>query len=69
MDQEAAEMLEKKIWGSLSPFEQNVLELYLKGLDYLQIAGSLQRPAKSVDNGASADPGESEPVFKKIRKK
>lgn len=50
LDQEAAEMLEKKIWSSLSPFERNVLKLYLKGMDYLQIAGSLERPAKSIDN-------------------
>ena len=63
--QEAAEMLEKKIWGSLSPFEQNVLELYLKGLDYLQIAGSLQRPAKSVDNALQRIRGKVSQFLKK----
>lgn len=50
LDQEAAEMLEKRIWSGLSPFEKNVLDLYLKGLDYLQIAGNLEKPAKSIDN-------------------
>ena len=30
--------------------EKKVLELYLQGYDYLQIAAQMERPAKSIDN-------------------
>jgi RNA polymerase sporulation-specific sigma factor len=50
LDQEAAENLRKQIETSLSPLEKKVLDLYLSGLDYLQIAARLARPAKSIDN-------------------
>lgn len=34
----------------LSSFESSVLELYLRGLSYQEIADRMQRPRKSVDN-------------------
>lgn len=39
-----------RLRGSLSHFETAVLELYLTGLSYEEIARRLRRPAKSVDN-------------------
>lgn len=42
--------MEQKIREQLSDFENQVLECYLKGENYLQIAGHLGRPPKSVDN-------------------
>lgn len=42
--------MEQKIREQLSDFENQVLERYLEGENYLQIAGSLGRPPKSVDN-------------------
>lgn len=36
--------------SALSPLEQKVLELYLQGLSYHEIAKRIQRPTKSVDN-------------------
>ena len=50
LDQEAVENLRQRIEKSLSPFEGKVLDLYLSGLDYLQIAERLGKPAKSIDN-------------------
>ena len=50
LDQEATENLRSAIEKNLSPFECRVLDLYLSGLDYLQIAEELERPAKSKDN-------------------
>ncbi len=48
-EEERAE-LEQKIRAALSPLEKKVLELYLAGMDYLQIADKLNRSGKSIDN-------------------
>lgn len=37
----------------LSPFERQVVEYYLKGYNYLDIAKFLSRPSKSIDNALS----------------
>lgn len=50
IDQERNEQITQKIEDNLSPFENEVLCLYLKGFDYLQISERLARSAKSVDN-------------------
>ena len=50
MDLENARELREKIFGLLSPMEKKVLEQYLEGYDYLQIAAQMSRPAKSIDN-------------------
>ena len=50
LDLENARELRNKINALLSPMEQKVLEYYLSGYDYLQIAEKLNRPAKSIDN-------------------
>ena len=34
----------------LSPLEKKVLELYMEGMDYREIADRLSRPEKSIDN-------------------
>lgn len=39
-----------KIRSSLSRFENQVIELYLDGLPYSQIAEKLNKPEKSIDN-------------------
>ena len=39
-----------KIDALLSPMERKVLEAYLAGYDYLQIAEAMGKPAKSIDN-------------------
>ena len=50
LEQEATQTLFGRIQESLSSYENKVLNLYLSGQDYLQIAEKLKKPAKSVDN-------------------
>lgn len=50
IDQENVERLEKMIEKELSSFEKQVLDLYLTGMGYVQIAKVLGRDEKSTDN-------------------
>lgn len=48
--QESANRMLAALKKKLSPMEKEVLGLYLDGLDYLQIADSLGKSGKSIDN-------------------
>lgn len=50
IDQEYAAGMEKQINQLLSDFENQVLELYLEGKDYIRIAEEMKKTPKSVDN-------------------
>ncbi len=50
LDKERVAYLEKTIDSELSPFEKQVLDLYLTGMSYSQIAKVLGRDEKSTDN-------------------
>lgn len=50
MKNEYYEDVEKKINKSLSGFEKQVLEKYIQGKSYNEIADSLNAPVKSIDN-------------------
>lgn len=50
IDRENAQATEKKIREQLSEFENQVLEKYLNGENYLQIADAMDRSPKSIDN-------------------
>lgn len=50
IDQENLKHLEEKIEEELSPFEKQVLDLYLTGMSYSQIAKVLEKGEKSTDN-------------------
>lgn len=50
IDRENVEQLEKTIEKELSSFEKQVLDLYLTGMRYTQIAKVLGRDEKSTDN-------------------
>ena len=50
IDRENLELLEKAIDKELSGFEKQVLDLYLTGMRYSQIAKVLGRDGKSTDN-------------------
>lgn len=50
IDKENVESLEKQIDKELSNFEKQVLELYMTGMSYSQIAKVLGRDDKSTDN-------------------
>ena len=50
IDKENVEQLERTIEKELSSFEKQVLDLYLTGMSYTQIAKVLGRDEKSTDN-------------------
>ena len=50
IDQENARDLQQKFMGFLSPMERKVLDLYLKGEGYVEIAKHLNKSPKSIDN-------------------
>ena len=50
LDKERMEYLEGQIERELSSFERQVLDLYLTGMSYSQIAKVLRRDEKSTDN-------------------
>ncbi|MCM1044698.1 MAG: RNA polymerase sporulation sigma factor SigH [Candidatus Gastranaerophilales bacterium] len=50
LDKERVKYLEDKIENELSAFEKQVLELYMTGMSYSQIAKVLGRDEKSTDN-------------------
>ena len=53
IDRENVERLEQKIEESLSPLEKQVLDLYITGMSYVQIARVLGKDEKSTDNALS----------------
>lgn len=50
LDKEASRLFEARIQSRLSSLENKVLELYLEGMDYQQIASALKKTPKSIDN-------------------
>lgn len=50
VDQEKVESKMEDIKKILSPFENHVLELHLKGYTYIQIADMMDKTPKSIDN-------------------
>lgn len=50
IDKENVELLEKRMEQELSSFEKQVLDLYITGMSYSQIAKVLGRDEKSTDN-------------------
>ncbi len=47
---EYREFLENKIEQNLSPFEKKVLDRYIQGESYVDIAAKLESPVKAIDN-------------------
>ncbi len=50
IDKERVGRIEDTIRNRLSSFEQNVVNLYIEGLNYQQIAVRLEKTPKSIDN-------------------
>lgn len=50
IDRENVDLLEQRIEESLSSFEKQVLDLYVTGMSYVQIARVLGKDEKSTDN-------------------
>lgn len=50
LDKEQVDNIHSLIDKVLSPYEKQVLEMYMSGSDYVMIAKTLEKPAKSIDN-------------------
>ena len=50
IEKESFQQTCQKVKNQLSPMENQVLDLYLKGRDYTEIAKLLGKPDKSIDN-------------------
>ena len=50
ISRETYENMEEQLLASLSPLERSVLILYLEGRSYVEIAESLNRSVKAIDN-------------------
>lgn len=50
IDQENAKIMKERIQEFLSPLENQVLDMYLDGKGYMEIAQLLDKPPKSIDN-------------------
>ena len=50
IDRERVGKIEDYIQNHLSDFEQKVVNLYIEGMNYQQIAGQLDKTPKSIDN-------------------
>ena len=50
IDREHVEILQSEIDSALSEYEKRVLTLYLGGMDYTEIAATLMKSDKSIDN-------------------
>lgn len=50
ISRETYESMEEQLLSSLSPLERSVLTLYLEGRSYVEIAESLSRSVKAIDN-------------------
>ncbi len=50
IDRESVDDFLSRIEEQLSPMEQTVLDYYLEGMNYRQIAERMEKPEKSVDN-------------------
>ncbi len=49
-EQENIKQLIESINEKLSPMEKRVLELYISGMDYIEIANTMNKSIKSIDN-------------------
>lgn len=65
IDRENVENLAKRIEKELSPFENQVLDLYLTGMSYSQIAKVLGKDEKSTDNALSRIKGKVKRILAK----
>ncbi len=63
IDQESGKALEKMIAKELSLFEKQVLELYLTGMTYTEIAKVLNKDQKSTDNALQRIKGKVKKVI------
>ena len=69
IDQESTKALKAEIASVLSPMENKVLNYYLKGYGYVQIAELLNKSPKSIDNALQRIKGKIRECIKKYKNK
>ena len=67
IDRENTGSLEKQISQTLSPMENKVLDYYLKGYSYVQIAELMNKQSKSIDNALQRIRGKIRDYIKKSK--
>lgn len=65
IDRENVDLFLKKINEHLSRMERQVLDLYLEGMNYRQIAREMDKPEKSIDNALQRIRGKVEKLIHK----
>lgn len=68
IDRENTDILEQRIEESLSTFEKQVLDLYVTGMSYVQIAKVLGRDEKSTDNALQRLKAKIKKILKEDKK-
>lgn len=68
IDRENTGFLEKEISRTLSPMENQVLDYYLRGYGYVQIAALMGKTPKSTDNALQRIRGKIRDYIEKIQK-
>lgn len=63
IDQENTRAVQEKLKKNLSSFEQQVLQLYFRGMNYRQIAEELEKEPKAIDNALQRIRGK---ILKKV---
>lgn len=67
IDRENTGSLEKQISQTLSPMENKVLDYYLEGYSYVQIAELMNKQSKSIDNALQRIRGKIRDYIKKSK--
>lgn len=65
IDRENVDLFLEKINAHLSRMERQVLDLYLEGMNYRQIAREMDKPEKSIDNALQRIRGKVQKLIRK----
>jgi RNA polymerase sporulation-specific sigma factor len=67
IDKENVSVIEYELGNKLSAFEREVLEFYIEGLKYMQIAEKMGKEPKSIDNALQRIKGKLNQVLKELK--
>lgn len=67
IDKESVNMIEYELGRRLSSLEQEVMDLYLEGCNYLEIAEQLERTPKSIDNAIQRIKGKLNQILEEMK--
>lgn len=67
IDKESVNMIEYELGRRLSSLEQEVMDFYLEGCNYLEIAEQLERTPKSIDNAIQRIKGKLNQILEEMK--